>query len=114
MQQVGLADRIFRAGFLLQNFKLAFIQERYDITNNARPCKAEICWYGATDDGLVDVWPMVDLWDVDSGVERWAQLRADVSNENLSDTDISELVLAEDWPSKMKAKHNADINSTIS
>ena len=114
MQQVGLADRIFRTGFLLQNFKLAFIQERGDTTNNGRPCKAEIRWYGATDDGLVDVRPTVDLWGMDSEVERWAQLRADASNKNLSDTDISELVLAEDWPSKMKAKHDANIASTIS
>ena len=88
VQQIGSADRFFRAGFLLQNFKLAFIQERGDTTNNDRPCKAEIRWYGATDGGLVDVRPMVDLWGMDSEMERWAQLRADVSNEHLSDMDI--------------------------
>ena len=55
---------------MLQNFKLEFIQERDDTTNNARPCKAEIRWYGATDDGLVDVRPMVDLWGMGLEVER--------------------------------------------
>jgi hypothetical protein len=33
-----LADRIFRASFLLQNFKLPFIQERSDnAANTGRP-----------------------------------------------------------------------------
>ena len=94
--QVGLADRIQRAEYLLQNFKLAFIQERGGTTNNPRPCKAEIRVYGATGDGLVDVRPMVDLWGIDSEVERWHELRADASNVNLSDTKISDLVLDED------------------
>ena len=109
--QIGLADRIFRSAYLLQIFKLPFIQERQNTINAARPCKAKIRWYGATDDGLVDVRPMVDMWGLDVEVERWAELRAMESNKHLSDTDISELVLAEDWPSKMKAKHIANINS---
>ena len=110
--QVGLADRILRAGFLLQNFKLAFIQERKSPANNPRPCKAEIRWYGATDDGLVDVRPMIDLWGLDSEVERWHELRADEVNAHLSDTEISDMVLEEDWPTKMKAEHVASINSS--
>ena len=109
--QVGLADRVLRAGYMLQNFKLAFIQERRGTTNNPRPCKAEIRWYGATDDGLVDVRPMVDFWGMDSEVDRWHELRSKACYVNLSDTEISDMVLEEDWPSKMKAAHAANIDS---
>jgi hypothetical protein len=72
INQLGLVDRIFRSSFLLQNFKLPFIQERSDnaATTN-RPCKCEIRMYGATDDGLVDVRPEVELWGLDSEIDRW-------------------------------------------
>ena len=99
---------------MLQIFKLAFIQERHDKTNSPRPCKAEIRWYGATDGGLVDVRPKVELWGLGLEVERWNELRADDANAHLSDTEISDLVLDEDWPSKMRAKHEATIGSASS
>ena len=54
---------------------------------------------------------MVNMWGLDVEIERWAELRALDSNKHLSDTDISELILEEDWPSKMKAKHKANIDS---
>ena len=112
VNQIGLADRIFRSAYLLQNFKLPFIQERSDtVSAGRRPCKAKIRWYGATDDGLVDVRPMVELWGLDVEIERFAELRALDSNKHLSDTDISELILEEDWPAQMKAKHKANIDS---
>ena len=114
IDQIGVADLIFRSSYLLQNFKLPFIQERsqsYDNTNG-RPCKAEIRWYNGTDDGLVDVRPRVQLWGLDSEIVRWHELRKDPSNEELSDTDISELVLDEDWPSKLRKEHIADLNET--
>ena len=115
VQQVSLADRIFRAGFLLQNFKLPFIQEEGDHTpSTARLCKAGIRWYGATNNGLVDVRPMVDMGGLDSEVERWTQLRADTNNAHLYKTNISQLVLDEDWPSKMKANHNNNVDSVTS
>ena len=115
VQQIRLADQLFRAGFLLQNFKLPFIQERSDdAPNTNRPCKAEIRWYGATDDGLIDVRPLVELWGLDSEVERWNGFRANKTNERLSDTEISELVLNEDWSSKMKAQHKSNTKSTTS
>ena len=106
-----MADRIFRSTFLLQNFKLPFTQERGDTNGSARPCKAKIRWYGAIDAGLINVRPKVEMWGLDVEIERWADLRALDSNVHLSDTDISELVLEEDWPSKMKAKHIAELNS---
>ena len=54
---------------------------------------------------------MVNMWGLDVEIERWAELRALDSNKHLSDTDISELILEEDWPAKMKAKHKANIDS---
>ena len=58
-----LVPYVFRAGFLLQNFKMAFIQERSEgCSDVGRPCVAETRWYGGTDEGLVNVHPMVDLW----------------------------------------------------
>jgi hypothetical protein len=52
--------------------------------------------YSATDDGLVDVLPKVELWGLDSEIECWHVLRNDEYNNNLSDMEISELVFAED------------------
>eukprot|EP00978_Attheya_sp_CCMP212_P034848 scaffold148472_cov54-Attheya_sp.AAC.1 len=63
--QFGLADLLFRVGYLIQNFKLGFIQERCPKEgedSNGRPCRAEIRWHGATDIRLIDVRPNVDLW----------------------------------------------------
>ena len=66
IDQIGLADLIFCLMYLMTNFKLPFIQEWsiLDETNQivGRPCKAEIRWYNATDNGLIDVRPTVELW----------------------------------------------------
>ncbi len=71
-----------------------FIQERLDLApKTGRPCKAEIRWYGATDDGLVDVHPEVELWELEAEIARWHELRSRDCNELLSDTDVSDLVL---------------------
>ena len=113
--QLGLADAIFRAGFLLQNFKVAFIQERPEgCSNIGRPCVAEIRWYGGTDEGLVDVRPMVDLWRSDSEVKRYHELRSLSSNATLTNTEIAEMVLAEDWASKLKLQHELKVNDVTS
>ena len=114
LQQIGLADLIFRSSFLLQNFKLPFIQERPDSAPaTGRPCKAEVRWHGATDKGLVDVRPTVELWGLDSEVKQWHELRSAEEHANLTDTNISEIVLAEDWTSKLRQKHNEAIDNTI-
>ncbi|KAL7552028.1 hypothetical protein ACHAWF_017126 [Thalassiosira exigua] len=105
IQQIGLADKIFHASFLLQNFKLPFIQGRDDdAPQTDRPCLAEIRWYGATDDGLVDVRAEPELWALESELDRWHELRGKTENARLSDVKISELVLDEDWPAKLRKK----------
>eukprot|EP00984_Skeletonema_dohrnii_P017755 scaffold8151_cov67-Skeletonema_dohrnii-CCMP3373.AAC.1 len=70
-----------------------------------RPCKAEIRWYDGKDDGLFDVRPLIDLWGNQSEIKRWRELRLDPANAELSDTDISEIVLNEDWPSRLRKEH---------
>ena len=105
LNQKGLAVAIFRSSFLLQNFKLPSIQERADDVNINRPCKAEICWYGAMDGRLVDVCPTVELWGHDSEVKYWRELRNMEVNNNCSDTEVLEIVLAEDCPSKLQITH---------
>ena len=91
--QLGLANLIFRVSYLLQNFKVGFIQERHpnEAPSVGRPSKAEIRWYGATDDGLVDIRPDVVLWGTDKEIARWKELRALEDNNDLTDTDISEI-----------------------
>ena len=96
IDQIGLADLIFRASYLVTNFRLPFIQGRDEIVDeddDGRPCKAELRWGGATDDGLIDVLPMIDLWGIDQEVNHWNNLRAMPEHENLSDTEISDMVL---------------------
>ena len=71
-----------------------------------RPCKAEIRWYGATDDGLYDARLDVKLWGMEVKIEHWNKLpvRRLLANKNFSDTNTSDLVLSEDWPSKLKKR----------
>ena len=114
MDQTG-ADLIFRASYLLTNFKLGFIQGRDERSESkGRPCKCEIRYHGATDDGLVDIRPDVEMWGNDAEVQRWNELRNSPQYENLSDTDISELVLKEDWPSKLRKKDVEDVEKMLS
>ena len=79
MTQIGLANLIFKVGFLLCNFKLPFIQGRGEDVDEShgRPCKGIICWGGATDDGLVDVRPNVVLLGTDPELRRWNELKED-------------------------------------
>ena len=109
VDQTGLSGLIFCSSYLLINFKLGFIQDR-DETNGSelgRPCKAEIRWYDGTDGGLVDIWPDVILWGTDQEVECWHVLRNLPGNDELSDTDISNKLLNEDWPPKPRMKYVA-------
>ena len=114
MNQIGLVDRIFRSSFLLQNFRLPFIQERADnAPTTGRPCKAKVRWYGATDDGLVDVRPEGELWGLESDIARWHELRGSDKNKNLSDTEVSKLVFEKDWSTKLQRKHFDKIESRL-
>lgn len=114
VNQIGLADLIFRSSYLLTNFSLGFIQGRDDTDEPVeRPCKAEIRWFGGTDDGLVDVRPMVGLWGTDTEIARWHELRDMEENKDKSDTDISEMVLDEDIPSQLREMHNSAVNTTM-
>lgn len=78
--------------------------------NEGRPCKAEIRWHGATDNGLTDVCESVMLWGTESEQARWHQLCNDPENKDKSNSEISKMVLAEDWPSKLKEIHIEELD----
>lgn len=116
--QIGLAPLLLRVCFLMQNFRPAFIQgcndPDIDVSANERhlrPSRAEIRWYDGTDDGLVDVRAEVHLWGTNAEIQRFAELRKLNSNTGKTNTDIAELVLAENWPDKEAAEHRAYIDS---
>ena len=89
---------------------LGFIQGRDNkAAAGPRHCKAKVRYYDGTDDGLIDVRPMIELWGLETEIARWHELRSMSGNAALSDTDISELVLDEDWPSKLRKEHMEDL-----
>ena len=59
----------------------------------------------------MDVRPEPELWAFDSELRRWNELQNEAVNVSLSNTEISELVLAEDWPSKLAQIHKDKIRS---
>ena len=103
------------AAFNLDNYKhKSRFEKLYKClrdANGGRPCKAEIRWHGATDDGLVDTRGDVALWGTESEVSRWHELRNMKSNENKTDIEISEIVLAENWHTKLKTVHIEELNN---
>ncbi len=108
--QYGIISQIVRVGFLLQNFKKAFIQNRNpDIgvdgdTDNeqGRPCRAEIRWYGTTDAGLTDYRGSVGLWGLKCEKDRFAKLQQMEEHKDKSEIDIGEMVLQERWDLKKR------------
>jgi len=69
---------------------------------------------GGTDDGLVDVRPHVELWGLESEIACWHELREKFSEDEVTDMDISEMMLNEDWPSKLRKAHLKKIESVLS
>ena len=63
------------------------------------------------DHGLVDVHPMVELWGLNEKMKRLHELRSIEDNEDLINTEVSELVFAGDWPAKIQQKHTEDIDN---
>ena len=104
--QFGIISKIVRIGFLLQNFKKPFIQNRNPDnkldSEEGRPCRAEIRWYGATHAGLSDVRGSIQAWAYKCEIERHSQLRAMEQHKEKSVEDISEMVLNERWDLKLR------------
>eukprot|EP00978_Attheya_sp_CCMP212_P000034 scaffold100_cov29-Attheya_sp.AAC.1 len=100
-------DLLFHVSYLIKIFKLGFIQEscpKEGEYSNGQLCRAAIRYHSVTDIGLIDVRPNIGLWGSDEEVRRWYELRQCVTHNNLSDLDISEIVLAEDHPGNIKAQ----------
>ena len=76
-----------------------------------RSCKAEIRYYGATDDGLTDIRCDVALWGTNTEIRRWHELRESPANVKKTDIEISESVLKEDIVSDLRRKHVAKLGS---
>jgi len=104
--QYSIISKIVRIGFLLQNFKTPFIQNRNpDSVSDAqegRPCRAEIRWHGATDAGLSDVRGSIHLWGYKCEIERHKQLSMMDKHKDKSVVEISEMVLNERWDLKLR------------
>ena len=113
--QLGLAPLILRVAIMLQNFKLAFIQgaDSPDTCDHLRPSRAEIRWYGGTDDGLIDIRDHPELWATETEKKRIQELKAEYecAGKRISDTEIAEIVLAEDWPSKQRHELSRKLES---
>jgi hypothetical protein len=103
--QLGLAPKILRVCYLLQNFHPALIhgQSMEGTEDNPRPCRAHIRWYGATDEGLADVRGVVNLWGSKREREHFADLV--VQHPDIDTVEIGEMVLAHDWPTIMRQQH---------
>ena len=69
--------------------------------NTDRPSKAEVRWRGAMDDVLVDVCPTVELWGLNLEVKHWHKLQSMEEYKDLTNMEVSELVIVEDWPAKL-------------
>jgi hypothetical protein len=101
--QLGLAPLIVKVVYLMQNFRPGWVQGRRKTDDDkllGRPCKAEVRWYGATEDGLFDARKFPWLWATQSELKRWKELR--VERPLLDDISISELVLQENIPDHLR------------
>ena len=94
-------SKLVCVGYLLQNFKKSIVQNtdlkaifrkanEDDESNNeaisapGRPSRAEVCWYGGTDDGLRDVRGNVRLWGLQCEIDRHAELSKKECNKDKS------------------------------
>ena len=97
--QFGIISQVVQVGYLLQNFKKLIIQNRLPDENQhsdgGRPCRAEVRWYEATDDGLRDVWGNICLWGLKSKIDLHERMSTTDEHKNKTAIEISELVFAE-------------------
>ena len=121
-------SKVVRVGYLLQNFKKPIIQNtdlnsvlqnpNEDCDSNdeddavpGRPSRAEVRWFGGSDDGLRDVRDNVRLWGLKCEVDRHAELSKMECHKDKSVVEISEIVLAELWDLKMRRKLYEDVRN---
>ncbi len=104
--QFGIISKVVRIGYLMKNFKKAIIQNRdpEETMNEGEKLlsRAEIRWFGATDDGLHDVRGDVHLWGLQCEIERHAELSALPEHRDKTPVEISEIVLSERWDLKKR------------
>jgi hypothetical protein len=104
--QLSMAPLLLRVCYLMQNFRPGYIQgHSQEPKNGPRPSRAEVRYYGGTDDGLVDVRPHVHLWGTKKEIERFSALAR--MHPNKTKSDLAEMVLSENWPEKEAGEHKA-------
>ena len=92
--QTNLASKLVRSVYLFQNFKPAFVAGvRQGRFKENRPCVAEIVYFGAIDEGLIDVRGKPELWGTKNENARFKVLSA--QHESASRIEIGEIVLSE-------------------
>jgi len=104
--QFPLVSKLIRIGYLMQNFKKAIIQNnnygKSTTNEGGRPCRAEIRWYGATDDGLIDIRDDIYRWGLDCEIELHKKLSAMEEHTGKTAIEISEMVLDERLDLKLR------------
>lgn len=100
LTQLGLLSLVMRTCFLIQNFHVGFVQGRRETPSEGRPSRAEVRYYGETEDGLFDARPHPELWATKTEQERFDQLQQ--LDPKRSRIDIAEQVLQEDWPTRLR------------
>jgi hypothetical protein len=100
ISQLSLLSLVIRTTFLMQNFRPGFVQGREVTPEEGRPSRAEVRYYGATEDGLFDARENPELWATVSEMKRWGELR--VQHPGKTPVEISELVLKEDIPERLR------------
>ena len=98
-------SKIARISYLLQNFRKAIVQNRDPSDANpdgGRPCRAEIRWYGATDEGLIDVRDDIRLWGLECEKQRMKELLEMNEYKNKTKIELADIILSERWDLKMR------------
>jgi len=100
-------------GLSSTNFKKAIIQNRdpsKPTPSGCHPCRAEKRWYGATDTDLRVVRSNIRLWGVKSEIARHAELSKMPEHASKSATEISEMVLDDQWDLKKRQELYHDVH----
>ena len=100
--QLPLVSLLVKVVFLFQNLHPGYVQGRARGTGEGRPCRAEVRYYGADEDGLFDARPYIDLWACETEKAKWRELRR--QHPEKSTTEISDMVLDLDIPSQLRAE----------
>jgi len=113
LTQLGLAPSIMLVYFFMQNFKPAYIHGyNHDKKSElGRPRRGEVRWFGASEQGCLDVRGQVDKWCTENEICRFAELLS--KHNNKSAIKNGQIILDEDWPKKERDEIQHYIHSDL-